>query len=270
MKPPALFRLLGPLSVLADGDEVDVGHPKQRCVLVVLLAEAGRPVPTGTLLDRVWGEAAPRTARNALYNYVTQLRTALAPLDVRIIKRSSGYVIHVDPEAVDLHQFHGLVEKAKRSPSDAAAVDLLTQALDLYAGLPFEDLHTDWIDVVRTGLLAERRWALLRMNDILHRLNRHAEALHRLRAAAAAAPLDESLAEHLMLSLHRSGQQAAALWHYHDVRQALDDDLGISPSPPHDQGESNRFDDAWAICRAKRFDAPAPPGLGLDLGQSRA
>jgi DNA-binding SARP family transcriptional activator len=231
VKPLARFRLLGPLSVCLGGEPVEVGHPRQRCVLAVLLTEAGRPVPTGTLVDRVWGDNPPPTARNAVYTYVTQLRAALVPLDVPIVKRSSGYVIGVEPDAVDMHRFHGLVGKAKKSHSDVAAVDFLAEALDLSRGMPFDDLHTPWIDMVRSGLLAQRRSVLLRVSDLLLRLNRHAEALHGLHEAAVAAPLDESLAEQLMLALYRSGQLAAALGHYHEVRRALAEELGVSPSP---------------------------------------
>jgi DNA-binding SARP family transcriptional activator len=230
MKAPVRFRLLGPLSVLRGDQEVDVGHPKQRCVLGVLLIEAGRPVPTSRLIERIWHDRPPRTARNALYTYVAQLRAVLAPLGTPITKRSNGYSIGVDPDAVDLHRFRQLIDRAKRAQPDATAADLFTEALALYKGAPLDDLDTHWIQGVRTALAAEHRAALLRHNEVLIRLGRHAEALGGLRAAAAASPLDELLAEQLMVVLHRSGQTAAALRHYHEARRALAEDLGMPPS----------------------------------------
>ncbi len=52
---PTEFSLLGPVEMRFADRLVDLGHAKQRCVLVVLLMEVGRAVPTATVMDRVWG-----------------------------------------------------------------------------------------------------------------------------------------------------------------------------------------------------------------------
>ncbi|NUP20833.1 MAG: regulator, partial [Streptomyces sp.] len=75
------FRLLGPVQAWADGVEVDLGRPRQRCVLAVLLLEANRVVPIETLIDRVWGDDPPATVRNVIYGYVGRLKTALSQAD---------------------------------------------------------------------------------------------------------------------------------------------------------------------------------------------
>jgi DNA-binding SARP family transcriptional activator len=73
-----VFGLLGDVEVRVDGQPVDVGHARQRCVLVVLLVEANRVVSVDQLVDRVWGDRAPQRARETLYNYLSRLRQALA------------------------------------------------------------------------------------------------------------------------------------------------------------------------------------------------
>ena len=61
-----------------DGDrQLDIGHSRQRCLLAVLLLELNRVVPIDTVIDRLWGEQAPASARNVVYGHVTRLRTAL-------------------------------------------------------------------------------------------------------------------------------------------------------------------------------------------------
>jgi DNA-binding SARP family transcriptional activator len=71
--------LLGPLQVVREESEarVDVGPPKQRAVLAVLLLARGRVVSVDRLTDAVWGDDAPGSATASLQAYVSNLRRAL-------------------------------------------------------------------------------------------------------------------------------------------------------------------------------------------------
>ena len=60
------FRVLGPVGASRDGVELELGPRKQRAVLAVLLLNANRVVPTERLIDELWGDAPPETARAAL------------------------------------------------------------------------------------------------------------------------------------------------------------------------------------------------------------
>ena len=72
-------RILGPLEVRDRGGLVDIRGHKPRALLAALSLEAGKAVTTDALIDALWGEAPPRTARAALQNYVAQLRRKLEP-----------------------------------------------------------------------------------------------------------------------------------------------------------------------------------------------
>src|SRR5689334_5134998 len=97
------FRVLGDVEAHADGRPVDLGHARQRAVLLVLLVEVNRVVAPDRLLDRVWSDRPPQRAHGTLRCYLSRLRQALsvAP-DVTIARRSGGYVLSVDPLTVDM------------------------------------------------------------------------------------------------------------------------------------------------------------------------
>jgi DNA-binding SARP family transcriptional activator len=71
------FRILGPLEVLEDGQQIDVGGAKQRALLAILLLHTNEVVSNDRLVDALWEDAPPETASKALQVYVSQLRKAL-------------------------------------------------------------------------------------------------------------------------------------------------------------------------------------------------
>src|SRR5256885_15032052 len=104
------FRLLGDVEFRVEDRVVDLGHARQRCVLVALIADAERAVPVDVLVDRVWGDRPPQRARGAVYNYLSRLRQVLAVTsDLRVARRAGGYVLTGDPLAVGLHRFRQVI-----------------------------------------------------------------------------------------------------------------------------------------------------------------
>jgi DNA-binding SARP family transcriptional activator len=226
------FRLLGNVEAYVDGRLVDIGHARQRCVLVALLIEANRPVPANLLLDRVWADRPPRRARNALSGYLSRLRRTFAGVDGIVFgRRSEGYVLTLEPDAVDLHRFHRLAGQARAADAGEAAAALFGQALGLWRGEAFATLDTPWLSARRSSLEAERLAAMLDRNDVALRLGRHADLLGELSRCAAEHPFHERLAAQYMLTLYRCGHQADALRHYESIRARLADELGADPGP---------------------------------------
>jgi DNA-binding SARP family transcriptional activator len=230
------FRVLGPVEVLADGRALEIGRPRQRCVLAVLLAEPNRVVPTSRLIDRVWGENPPASARNVLYGHVGRLKATLTrPANgeqgVALSRRSGGYLLSVDPNAVDLHRFRHLAASARHSDDDNHAAALLHEAHTLWRGPAFADAPSSWLLDLRTTLENERLSTVLDRNESFIRLNKCTEILGELRELAMHQPLDERIARQLIIALYRSGKRADALAAYAEIRNRLADELGLDPSP---------------------------------------
>ncbi|MEJ3743993.1 BTAD domain-containing putative transcriptional regulator [Actinomycetes bacterium KLBMP 9797] len=226
------FGLLGDVQLRVDDRLVDAGHARQRCVLAALLVDANAVVRADQLLERVWGDRPPQRARDGLYTYLSRLRRLLtdAP-DVSLDRRAGGYVLAVDPAAVDLCRFRELIGQAQAADDDEKAVRRFDDALELWRGEPFAHLDTPWLDLQRQSLYRERVAAQRDRADAALRLGRHGPILPELHVQSVQHPLDERLAGQVMLALYRSGQQAEALDRYHRLRSELGDQLGVEPQP---------------------------------------
>ncbi|MFJ3249975.1 AfsR/SARP family transcriptional regulator [Streptomyces sp. NPDC086782] len=223
------FRLLSALQARVDGRPVPLGHPRQQCVLAVLLIDANRPVSADQLLCRVWDDRVPLRALDTLYTYISRLRRELDPHGIRLARRSGGYVLDIDETTVDLHCFRHLIARARKVPDDRSALSLFEEGLGLWQGEPLAGMDCLWVDTVREQLRTERWTAELDRADAMLRTGRHNECLADLSARAVANPLDERVAGQFMLALHREGRPADALAHYQRMRGRLAEELGVDP-----------------------------------------
>ncbi|QRP46889.1 BTAD domain-containing putative transcriptional regulator [Amycolatopsis sp. FDAARGOS 1241] len=223
------FGLLGPVEAHLGGEPLDLGHARQRWVFAALLADANRPVPTERLVERVWAGEQPYRAHRLLASYLSRLRRTLAAADSVEIKHGpGGYVVTVEPEAVDVVRFRSVLARAR----EQRRPDLFDEALALWRGEAFAGLDTPWAEAMRETLGAERLSAQLDRTDLALQLGEHNAVLADAAQRAAAYPLDERIAGQLMLARYRAGRQAGALEEFDRIRRLLADEFGADPGPP--------------------------------------
>jgi pimeloyl-ACP methyl ester carboxylesterase len=190
---------------------------------------------------------------------VSQLRKVLPPDVLRT--RAPGYVLEVDPAAIDSVRFERL-----RSEGDAAraagdvelAAERYRQALALWRGDPLAEFPEPFAQAERARL-EELHVACqeARVDADLER-GRHAELVAELEVLVARHPLREGLRAQQLVALYRSGRQSEALAAYHAFRDLLADELGLEPSARLKDLERRilRQDEDLDLARAP---APAPP-----------
>jgi len=238
MGPVARYHLLGPVEVVRDGRPVDLGGPKQRAVLAVLLLEAGRVVSTDRLMDAVWGDDHPPSAAASLQAYVSNLRRVLRD-DERatspIVRRMPGYLIDVPSSDIDVAGFVAACDAAQTAV-DAAdwarAVEAAGHALELWRGpLLEEHADDDWVRLPAAAL-AERR-ATCDQNLVVGLLGcgRVSAALVRSRQVLDDEPLAERACWLRMVALHRSSRSAEALDTLRAHTRRMNDELGLDIGP---------------------------------------
>ncbi|MFI7132315.1 AfsR/SARP family transcriptional regulator [Nonomuraea sp. NPDC050153] len=250
---------------MRDGRPISLPAAKQRIVLATLLLRANHHVSPDELIERVWADAVPNSARSALHTHVARLRRALGEDPGsdgarRLIRTSNdGYAIDLPPDGLDLSRFRELVARAGASSDAAGEADLLGGALGLWrgpmlSGVPSESLHRDEVPlVVEERLRAVDRWFQLGL-----RLGRDDEMVRVLKEATAEHPFHERLWAQLLVALHRSGRRAEALETYRSVAVLLREELGIDPGQ-----------ELVRVHSAILADDPEP-ARGLDEPQARA
>ncbi len=231
------YRILGPLEVSADGRVIEIGGPKMRALLVILLLRANEAVSRDVLVHELWGEQLPDGAQHTLDVYISRLRKALdAAADGPVVVTQAGaYSLRLADGRLDVDIFEHLIEEGKgalagQAPDQAAAK--FRAALSLWRGPALADLangpgpraDVTRLEELRLGALEDRIEADLA-------LGRHADVVGEIQALVALYPLRERLHGQLMIALYRDGRQAEALKAYQAARRTLVDELGLEPSP---------------------------------------
>jgi DNA-binding SARP family transcriptional activator/tetratricopeptide (TPR) repeat protein len=236
------FSVLGPVRAWRGDVELDLGPPKQRALLALLLTQAGHPVTVTEIVDILWGQNPPESAVNVVHRHIGALRRLFEPdMPTRgvssqwLVRGSGGYRLEVDTDALDLLKFRALRDQAEQGAQDGRrgrATELLIEALTLWRGpaasgiAPQVRSHPIFVAVDGEHLAALKTaadYALEAEPPLAERV------LAMLRPAAAHHPLDEVLQARLMVVLAATGHQAEALEVYQIARIRLADDLGLDP-----------------------------------------
>lgn len=244
--------VLGPVGVALDGAVVDLGTPKQRALVAALALSHGRAVSVDAIVDLLWGDTPPAAVSATLQGYVSQLRRVLEPDRPRrapatvLVTVAPGYALRTPAGSVDAVRFERAVGEAHRllqaagDPLGGAglpAAELartatdLDAALALWRGTPYAELGDADAAVAERARLEELR--LVAREDraaVGLALGEHATVAAEMEALTTAHPLRERLWGLRALALARCGRQADALDVLRQVRELLDDELGLEPT----------------------------------------
>ena len=226
--PQVAIRLLGGVSLRVDCREVELGGDRIRSLLAILAMAAGGSVPTGVLVDRIWGEAQPANAGASLHTLMNRLRRVIGA-DL-VTTGPAGYSLQIDPDQVDALLFGRLLRDAAQPTDPAEEHQAITRALKLWSGRPFEGISSEWLESSEAPRLVEQYLAAVeRRIDLQRGDDLYGEVLVELRELTAAHPLRESLWVRLLRLLAQSGRTAEALELYESVRLRIADELGVDP-----------------------------------------
>jgi len=257
-------RVLGPVDVETSAGEVLIGSAKERLLLAALAVNRGHVVTADALIDALWGEKPPDTARKTLQTHVSNLRRRLGS-DV-VVTEPSGYRLRVDD--VDVDRFRDLVREGEHATRDgdvALARAKFADAVALWRGEPFVDAASDSALAAERVRLHEEHLSALEARVAADLdAGAHNELVGELEGLVREHPFRERLWAHLMVALYRSGRQADALASYQRARTVLADELGLEP------GADLRRLERAVLEQDAALDLAAPVRVPVDARVARA
>ncbi|GAA3452135.1 AfsR/SARP family transcriptional regulator [Dactylosporangium matsuzakiense] len=260
---PALrFGILGPVEIRAGDRRVAVTSARQQALLGAALLQANAVVPTARLVDAIWGDEPPDTARDLVQTYVSTLRRSIGrPGAGCIVTRPPGYLVKVERGALDLHEFERLTAAAERAAAAGdheGATRRLGDALARWRGPALAGLDSPLFRAAAARLEELRLLATERRFESAGHLGDPAWMVPELTSFVAEHPLREGPRALLMMVLYRLGRQADALRVYQQGHAVLRDELGVEPGPRLRQAHRSILDGEPAGAPREALAARAP------------
>ncbi|GIE93090.1 SARP family transcriptional regulator [Paractinoplanes rishiriensis] len=181
-------------------------------MLALLALHAGRAVGVSALVDALWPDGAPRSARNSLQSHVARLRGTLGAgggAGADIVLEPAGYRLVVPRDDVDALLFEDLVGRPEG----------LADALALWRGEPLGEFPGEPFQGIAVRLRSLYRDGLVRHGDV-----------GRLAEVVAGDPCWESGVVALATAFARNGQRGEALELLRRHSEALVGEQGLDPS----------------------------------------
>ena len=271
------IQTLGPFEVWRDGQRLTPAawSGRKTCQLFkTLLTHRQRAVASDEIIEWLWPNLEPESARNSLWVAVSHLRRLLEP---ELLPRGASSFVLSEPPGyrfdaagrceIDVDTFldrgHAGQELQQRGEW-LAAIDAYLAAQGLYHGdYLAQDPYEDWALPARERL----REAFVEMEKALATclltLGRYREALTHTRQVLDHNPCDEDGWRLTMEAHYRAGEQDQALRAFEHCRVMLSQELGIDPLPETLALHQRILQTPPQVQRAP---APAlPPSLSLHL-----
>jgi DNA-binding SARP family transcriptional activator len=235
--PGLRIGVLGPLTAVRSGTAIGLGSLRQRAVLGLLALHGTAGVPRDVIIDVLWGERPPRSATAEVQAYVSRLRQLLdpgrtlpgrggpVPLTGRHYRLAEG-------TGLDAGEFGRL---SRRADAACGAGDfrlaclLYERALNLWRGEVAADVELLQGYPAAAPVARRRDEAVLRFARVAGAAGAYERLLPHVRDMCVREPFNEQAHACLMTGLAATGQQAAAVMLFGELRHRLDRELGIRP-----------------------------------------
>lgn len=244
----------------------ELGGPKPRQILEILLLSLGAPVSKDRLIEVLWAGQAPAEALPTLESYVSVLRRHLQPgrgKEGPLRTVTGGYVVDRSMVDLDLDRFDSLLRRAEAA-GPHQAMDLLQEALGLAsAPLLGDELLPSWAEEERARHAARVFHARTLAAEAALALDKAETAVTWAREALAYDALSERAWSALILGLEKCGQLTEALRAFEQCRRTMNTEMGCTPGSALRSAHARLLEATADTSRLAPMVGPrlaAPPG----------
>lgn len=235
------IRMLGDFTIEYGGNSIDDNSNRSRKVwslLAYLVQNRNRAIPQEELIDMLWGESEKDTdPRGALKALFYRIRTTLDKLGKAaghsfIVSKGGTYSWSEDyPVETDTDAFEALIKQARITKDKDRALELYTQALDLYSGHFLSKMSMDsWViplDVYYSQLYMDTVLVTLSLMEEKELM----ESMVRVcKAALVQDPYNEEVYAYYMTAMLKLGNRKGVAEAYEEFRDQLYTMFSIQPS----------------------------------------
>ena len=231
------IHLLGSFEINREGlllTNQDWRSQQTRTICKILLARRRQVVTSDQIIEILWPDNSPKSARQRLYVRISQLRSALRSGKSLLQTVEGGYIFNPDETCwLDVEAFQSRIAEGfhyQEAGQQPQAIHAYEQARQLYRGDFFaEDLYTDWTFAGREFYREQLLTLLIELSECYAQQGRYRLAIARAQDALARDPLRETIYVRLMLYHYYTGERAQALRIFDRCCDELADELTVAP-----------------------------------------
>lgn len=231
-------RTLGGTQIWIRGTPIQRWGTRRGLMILRYLLWQGRPAYRETLMDLLWPNSPPQSARNNLNVAIYGLRRTLE------VGGSGPFIVHRDGAYqiapgrtvwIDAHAFISVCAEADRAvveQREHVAQRRLRDAIALYRGPLFaDDMTGEWYLSDRQALVERYAGALHRLATLRHELGAVTESIELCRRVLEVEPCREVTHRLLMRAYARQRLYHLVARQYQDCVETLARTLDVSPHP---------------------------------------
>lgn len=230
------IKLFGGFQITDGGKQVaNFNSSRLQEFLTFILLNRHTPQSRQRIAFLFWPDSSEGQARTNLRQLLHNLRSTLPRPDYYLVLEEG--TIGWNPDAtlqLDVAQFEEALKAAQAAQAKAdqnGFFELLQKITSLYTGPLLPDCYDDWLLAERQRMEKGYGWALEKLAQVLEERRDYQTAILIAQQLLFIDPLNEKTNRKLIRLYSLSGDQANAISIYHQCRETLQNELGISPSP---------------------------------------